>query len=173
MRMTNDVRFTVRNRAASAKFKKEAATLLKEESKLAEELLAVYYPPEVMAQVAVLPDYLKVTQTRVQAYEGSVQLSLTFESPKLPLNTRFCIADVGISPPDSLVRRAEAFKEKMRLLHLRRSSFANSLDKILKSVTTTKKLIELMPEAAAWIPTVKGCSDVPVADKVAEFRKTF
>jgi hypothetical protein len=41
---------------------------------------------------------------------------------------------------------------------------------VLKGITTTSKLLELMPEAAAWVPAAFGCSDIPVVDKVAQFR---
>jgi hypothetical protein len=164
-RLTNDLKFNIRSRAAAAKFKREEAKLLKEETALAEEVLAVFYPPDVMMLVEALPEYLKERQGGVRAGQR-----LRFQTVKLLLRTEF-----GQHPdkavPEPLVARIQAWKEKDNDLSSRRQKFSYALEKVLDGFTTTGKLVEMMPEAAAWIPAESGCSDIPVADKVAEFRE--
>ncbi len=46
--------------------------------------------------------------------------------------------------------------------------FRSKLKQLMTQVTTTKKLIELLPEAEKWIPEIYGCNDLPQADTVAQ-----
>ena len=165
-RLTNNLKFSIRNQAAEAKFKEEEAKLLKEENALAEEVLAAFYPPEVMALVEALPEYLREKQNTIKV-PGNMWLR--FQTAKLLLGTNYWHAEPAV--PEPLAKRVQAWEDKDTDLSDRRRMFSYELEKVLNEFTTTGKLVEMMPEAAAWIPADSGCSDIPVADKVAEFRE--
>ena len=173
-RLTNNLIFSIRSRATQAKFGEERAALEREEAGLAEVVFEFFYPAEVQEAMAKIPEYLKYDRNRISVYTGSQSTNrrvyLRFSTPKRMWMSEFMGAPGNPAVPEGLESKLVAFANKESELERRASKFSSELHDVLKGISTTGKLLEMMPEAAAWVPTASGCSDIPVADKVAQFR---
>jgi hypothetical protein len=172
-RLTNNLIFSIRSRATQAKFGEERAAREREEAALADVVFEFFYPAEVQEAMAKIPDYLKYERNRISVYTGGQsnrRVCLRFSVPKRMWKSEFMGAPGNPAVPEGLESKLVAFANKESELERRASKFSSELHDVLKGISTTGKLLEMMPEAAAWVPTASGCSDIPVADKVAQFR---
>lgn len=139
-----------------------------EKIKAAEELLKDIHP-KLYAKVNVNSDpFLKINaggQTRVIYWCGSEKYSNAKE-PELKLVTPY---DLAIPADGTLAQQLYAIDHSEEALEIEVQQLTLSLWAVLNSVTTDKKLIEIWPEAVAFIPAAEKANtpqlpSLPIAE---------
>lgn len=190
-RITKELAYKIKNRALAWKFDAEFAKLEKQGSVLADEVYAVLYSPATLEALKSFPESFLIQRTSINQYssfkealagEGD-QYSYTYAG--LPLNfvdakgepvNRVYLRQADLGEEDipwfkenhkNLYKRLVRFALKINKYYRRESAFTAEVKSLLASVNTTKKLLDVLPEAEAWIPEVFQCNDLPAADKAA------
>ena len=170
-RMTDKLRWKIRNHAEELKFKDQNNKLMEEKYNLSEEIYNAYYW-KYLPIMEQLPDNAfkkkNYIYLRNSNEDRTIILELRFKKDKKIFNSIDIYDDPSIIPFRSKI---EKLKIKEELLNKMEKEYLNKLYTFLENIKTTKQLIELMPEAETWLTENSNeCSDIPLADIVAELR---
>lgn len=194
-RITNELHRKITNRAIDWRFKKEWNKLKARGEVLAEEIYNIVCTPDVLAVLEYLPDGFKRFHNGINNNRGfrtsfadnDYDIYCSYETLPLEFHREESeTADdmVRVFPRDFCLESSYAdwFKEKSPKLYrklktfslavndhlLKKNKFETEVQNLLNSVNTTKQLIEVLPEAEAWVPEVYRCNNLPAADKAAK-----
>lgn len=192
-KITEEMRHSILNKAMAWKFDKAEADHKALEARTAEAVFNDLFPPGIQRMFDNMPDWmLNPAASRIEL-DGPIKnfidpkraLDFCYRHTNVHLNfTKGVTKRMPILPQGNTVRKKafpsitpaslEMLTEFMIgecALENRRASFRGKLDGLLDQVGTTGKLVEIMPEAAEWLPEVYHCSNIPQADTVADLLK--
>jgi len=169
-RMTNNLRWTLKSRAERIKFKDQNDKLLEEKYALSEEIYNAYYG-EYLPLMEQFPEvaFNKKNYSYLKGFDSINSLELKFKTYKKVFES----SNIDIDDPslEHFKPRVEDLTIKEAALNNIKNKYAAKVHILLLGLSTTKQLVELMPEAEAWLTeNNNGCSDIPLADSVAELR---
>ena len=190
-RLTNSLRHSIKNQAEDWKFKKDKEALKKLGTTLGDEVYNYFYSVEVQEMIKTLPEfmirdsktYLALSDDKSirellesknykssQRWFSSIYFQFSDGKNRDLLGTFFDFEDLVKMKKENrkLWNKLVKFVTETVKLQDRRKSFKEKLTELMNQITTTKKLIELLPDAIHWMPEVYECNDLPAADQVAQ-----
>lgn len=188
-RLTKELQYKIKARAEDWKFEKEQELLKVSKTKLADDLFVHFYPDKVQAMMAKLPDFMiqhddatgffvtnsaclacvKIVKFEVNRWYQSTHLYFTDETKRKMLGRSIDTDDLENLKKSNyrLYGRFVKVVAHVVMLSTRKEKFRTKLQYLMDQVTTTKKLIDVLPEAQEWMPEVFECNNLPAADTVA------
>lgn len=190
-RLTNELKHTIKNRAVDWKFKEDQKKLDKLHSGLAEDIYSHFYSVELQEIIADLPEFMvnhsgnKLSVGNNSAIKdlctcggydtdetwfNTIYFKFDNEETKLLIGSNMdkaALIKLKSSNKKLYNRMAKYVGAAMELSH-RQTDFRYKLTSLMDQVGSTKKLVELLPDAESWITEVYGCNDLPAADEVAQ-----
>ncbi len=188
MTLNERVRSKILRKAVEVKFKKELDKKAKAKARLGKLLYNHFYPPEAVQALELVANRVRVMTTAYlllgsaeiryllgtddRRYRKMINLPLDGEEEGYVISHSLDVKDFERIPLNPKQQK-EAAKILTDVCNLQDTvdRFSCGLEDLLKSVKTTKQLVELLPEAKAWLPPNEGCTNIPSADKAAALRK--
>jgi hypothetical protein len=168
-KLTNELCWKMRAQAANVKYAKEAQALKKTEAKLADELYKIRYE-KYLTVMESLPKGAFSHDPSITVYgTDNERYSLIMSKPRITFYN--CNLDTMRLVSKAVTKKLQAFEKKRRDLRTKMQKYEMEAYQLLRQAGTTKVLFELMPEAVKWLPEVTECTDIPIADTVAQLRK--
>lgn len=192
-RITKQMKHSIMNKAMAWKFGKVEADHKAFENRTAEAVFNDLFPPKIQQMFDKMPDWMLDPEACRIELDGPIKQLI---DPEEALDLGYRHADVYLNFAEGAAKRMtlmpfgntirkEAFPSitptslemltkflvEKYALEDRKGSFRKKLDGLLSQVGTTGKLVEIMPEAAEWLPEVYHCSNIPQADTVADLLK--
>jgi hypothetical protein len=167
MKLTNAIREAVERAAVKKRFEDEDREMERRHRSLAVD---VYESIPRINEIDSLPDGWVDAHEGFNAYLGGWRVALTLPEPRrMP---RFVDAWKLRFPEDHEFRtRYQAIVDAETLLNLRKAELRSELKKVLLSVSTVPRLIELWPEAKDYMPQENVPAQVPAILNVNRLRE--
>jgi hypothetical protein len=159
-RLTNEIRYDLRKKILNHGFLKSYGAILKEEQQLAKEVYDVQYPAAVQKHMQALPDKFLPTGTTITVYVGGQCIELRLKEPHrfaYKWRDRYHQEDpFALVPGDQLADRCLKWARAKKKQSDEYQEAKLKTKKVLESVTTLKKLIEVWPEIEVFVmPFIK------------------
>ena len=194
-KLTHALRSSILYTAMSVKFKKTQQKLKDTEIKLANDVYNLYYTKTQIGIMNQLPkrafkkrssvsiSYQKLDKNKKKHnisiiscftdYDYYTDLRLSKDNKtKLPQfhNNNIDLQELCISKKEkgNLQKRCKKHHDDVNDLFKNKDTFKSTFRQVLASVTTTKKLIDIYPDAINYL---NNCTDIPIADLVADLNK--
>lgn len=176
--MTRALRESIVNRALHLKFGNRHKELKDLEVYIADAVYQYLYKEDVLsiaqALAVTLQEQTGLSQPALPCVflrhgnsAAATQLPLRDFRPQI---SETCSISTNDLPP-LVLADFEYWLEATKSLSGARQVLRWELERLLMSVNSTKQLLELMPEAEAWLPTTRKCTNVPAADLAVKLRE--
>lgn len=181
-RLTNDIREKILFNVTLDTFTKREENIQKAEKKIGDALYALAVPDSELEKMKALPDGFFETTERISitndcriavglaadvgryGADGNYDMS---EARLIPAMYRF--GSVDIPKNGQLFKRLVKYAKSQKKLQSDQSEFEKETRKLLWSVTTAKKLLEVWPEGEKYIPiTSTGNAVAITSEKVTK-----
>ena len=181
-RLTKELQHKIKNRAEDWKFKKDNEKLSKMYEGVGDEIYDFFYDDKLKKVINELPEfmvkelssnYFNVTYHVARKIGFSnkwTNFYFKFSEPKRTFNSHINADTILLIK----VGDRKLYNKILKVIKLdcslseRKEKFKLKLHFLMGQVTTTKKLIDVLPEAENWISEVTACNDLPQADVVAQ-----
>lgn len=149
MRLTNEVRHSVINKILHAKFSKDKEAIKLAESKFADD---VYAAIKDISLINDMPQEWFACNQQFPAYFNGER---TYQNMSVKRLLPFFVYNSGIrfALEHPLTQQRIVMKQQAHELQMAEEAVRKELTKVLFSVTTDKRLIEIWPEAEKWLPS--------------------
>lgn len=172
VRLTNDMRSSIKSKAMKHRFGESDAEILQEEYNLAIKLYDIVYDKDVMKIIRQVPEGWLVQRSNFVFNAGGYRVDLKTEKSQ-PVKNEYWVTHniVGLD----LIEEVKKFSERREDYKDVKKSSESKLDAILNSVTTVGSLEKIWPEGKPFYKNLnveyKSCG-VP-AIKIEELNSTF
>lgn len=170
MRLTNDIRETIRNSATAAAFKKEESVLAKREHKLFVAAYSNLFTASTRKAAAAAPKgWIGEASELGFNCDGEVIRLKGAEPVLVPTSHHW--GKHHVLRDANLVAEVRAFAREKEELRTRRKNAGKALHGMLASVPTIKKLFEIWPEGEAFYKDIASAAPSLPSIHVGEVNK--
>lgn len=153
MRLTTDLRTTIRDRALDAAFKKETEALERAEGRLTVQCWKSFFLASARKAAAAMPKGWISETSDFLVNVGGMQIRLKATEP-LQVPATHCWGHSYVIKTPELAAEVRAHAHAKEDIRNRRKQAKTALDGMLMSVSTVKKLFEVWPEGQAFYKNV-------------------
>ncbi len=147
IRLTNDTRRLIANRAVEHGFAKREAAIVKEQHALAAKVYDRAYPAKTQKLMETLPkDILRESDT-IYFHVGGQYRQVTLAAAKRMGHDR---GDLKLAADDKLSEECFDFWRREKELRAERDTARREANAVLRSVTTLEKLLKVWPEVVSF-----------------------